>query len=46
MLQKAILQISDISQRNAAASEQIASSAEELTSKADHLKEMIRFFRL
>jgi len=42
----AVQQINDISQLNAATSEEIASSSEELVAQADHLKETIRFFKV
>jgi methyl-accepting chemotaxis protein len=37
-------QFNDISQQNAAASEELSSSAEELSSQAEQLKELIAFF--
>ncbi len=42
----AVQQINDISQLNAATSEEIASSSEELVAQADHLKDTIRFFKV
>ncbi|MBN1952927.1 MAG: methyl-accepting chemotaxis protein [Bacteroidales bacterium] len=41
----ALQQLSGITQQNAAASEQLATSARQLAAQADHLKEIMSFFR-
>jgi len=45
-INNAVQQINDISQLNAAASEEIASSSEELVVQADNLKNTIKFFKV
>ena len=42
----AIVQLNQITQQNAAAAEEMATSTEELASQADHLREMISFFKV
>ena len=43
---KAIVQMDQVVQQNAAASEEIAAMAQELTKNADHLVEIINFFAI
>jgi methyl-accepting chemotaxis protein len=42
----AMQQLSNVSQQNAAASEQMSSSAEQMTLQADHLKDLISYFKI
>lgn len=42
----AILELNNVTQQNAAASEELASSAEELSAQAEQLKEVINYFRI
>lgn len=46
MVNKAILQLNDIAQQNAASAEELASNSEVFTDQAENLKKYISFFRL
>ena len=45
-INKAMVQVDQVTQRNAAAAEELASTAEELAAQAEALTEMMSFFRL
>jgi len=45
-INNAIAQLNQVTQQNAAAAEEMATSSEELSSQADHLRELISFFKV
>ena len=45
-INKAVLMVDEVTQRNASAAEELASTAEELAAQAEALKEMMSFFQV